>query len=145
MPNKKQPSVPFSKDSFKRALKRNDMTEKDLALKLNVSSKTVQRWVCGGEIPKSRLFDICDTLGISTEYFTENQCTSAEVSVGLRINLGQKNKQLKQELDKEKEKPMKIFIVGSISSAAAIEGIARKLRKDGHDVNYVRKREGEKC
>lgn len=50
MPNKKQPSVPFSKDSFKRALKRNDMTEKDLALKLNVSSKTVQRWVCVGGV-----------------------------------------------------------------------------------------------
>ncbi|EET59453.1 hypothetical protein BRYFOR_08544 [Marvinbryantia formatexigens DSM 14469] len=38
---------------------------------------------------------------------------------------------------------MKIFIVGSTSRAADIDGVACKLRKAGHDVDYVIKHEGE--
>ena len=102
--------------------KQNNLTQMQLAEKLNITDKAVSKWERGIAMPDSSIMlELCDILGISV-----NELLSGE-KINMEIN-NQKNEQLLLEMAKELEKKNKtiwssMWAIMIVSMTALFAGI----------------------
>ena len=100
------------------ARKKNGLTQKQLAEKLNISDKTVSKWECGNGFPEvSLLLPLCGALGI-----TVNDLLSGERVSGDNYQKKAENNMV--EMIKEREQNRRLFMLaltlGGVSLLAFI-------------------------
>ena len=102
--------------------KQKNLTQMQLAEKLNITDRAVSKWECGKAMPDSAIMlELCDILGINVNELLSGEKINME-------NSDQKNKKLLLDMSKELERKNKIiwnsmWIILSVSVITLFAGI----------------------
>lgn len=95
------------------ALRRKGLTQLDFAEKVGVEPATISRWVNGRDFPhEDRVPDICNILGIGTEYFLPTDKSPSVTVKGLLSTIDEiekENETLKLALELEKKRYEELY------------------------------------